>query len=392
MSLPVSFSALILASLAALCFYGLRIFKRHGPLDYFKLSGVPLPKPLWDFDIDKAKPRPYRPFCWQYHQTMSLKKLEHDYWLELESTYRKRIAQRKELYAKHGSAILTALPGTHHACTELAEMVIQFLCARYPRQFRRTSNGVFHNHILETKTPTTSFSRGTESDTGLKAIEFLLENIPEDFLVVEEDHATGLYVLRGGVACSALGWMVGEKIGKPLHEIHIGVPDYKEKMAFSMDRYFTKLACDKPIQRGSWGLEVGQPLFAPPDDPHFALRTAPQDPSLSIDDVFLRVDWQILRRLPASRAIVFNYKALFTPVTDFRDEPYIPRLLARILRDMKQGLRDYKSTGHVEHRVLPALDEWAAEQEAKGWVPKDWEERTLDEDPFFPGWNSVGKW
>lgn len=38
--------------------------------DYALLSGVPLPEPYHDFDIEKAKPRPYRPFRWAYHQTM----------------------------------------------------------------------------------------------------------------------------------------------------------------------------------------------------------------------------------------------------------------------------------------------------------------------------------
>ena len=38
--------------------------------DYATLSGVPLPKALPDFDITRAKPRPYRPFRWPYHQTM----------------------------------------------------------------------------------------------------------------------------------------------------------------------------------------------------------------------------------------------------------------------------------------------------------------------------------
>jgi len=38
--------------------------------DYFKLTGVPSPKPLLDFNIEEALPRPYRPFRWQYHQTM----------------------------------------------------------------------------------------------------------------------------------------------------------------------------------------------------------------------------------------------------------------------------------------------------------------------------------
>ncbi|KAG6876506.1 hypothetical protein C0992_012681 [Termitomyces sp. T32_za158] len=146
------------------------------------------------------------------------------------------------------------------------------------------------------------------------------------------------------------------------------------------------MPCDRPIQRGSWGLEIGEPLFAPPGDPHLKFRET-QESDLRIEDISLRVDWQILRRLPVSRAIVFNYKALFTPFVEFRNEPYIPRLLARILRDGKEEVMKYKGTWHVEHKVLPALDYWASEQEEKGWVPKDWKERTLDEDPFFPGWN-----
>lgn len=38
--------------------------------DYSTLSGVPMPEPYLEHDIDKALPRPYRPFRWAYHQTM----------------------------------------------------------------------------------------------------------------------------------------------------------------------------------------------------------------------------------------------------------------------------------------------------------------------------------
>lgn len=144
---------------------------------------------------------------------------------------------------------------------------------------------------------------------------------------------------------------------------------------------------DKPIQRGSWGLEVGQPLFLQSEDPEWDLREM-QRPDISIDDIYLRVDWQTLRRLPRSRAIVFNFKALFTPITEFRNEPYIPRLVAKILREGKESLLKYKGTHHIEHIALPALDVWAREQEEKGWVPEGWKVRSLDEDPYFPGWNS----
>ncbi|KAL0947361.1 hypothetical protein HGRIS_013478 [Hohenbuehelia grisea] len=352
------------------------LFLDAGPPNYFELTGVPAPKPLLNFDVDTAKPRPYRPFRWGYHQTMALKKLEPDYWLELESTYRERVEQRKRLYAENGKKLLDCLPGSEPACKELMEMVIQFLCARYPKQFRHDGrNGKFWNGILREEYDTKT----------IDPLIFLLNNVPEDFLLVEENEKTGLYEMRAGVACSALGWNVAEKIGRPMKEIHGAVPDYK-KIEFSVDRFFTKLACDKPIQRGSWGLEIGQPVFLQPDDPHWRLRDI-QKPDLRVEEIYLRVDWQTLRRLPRSNAIVFNYKVLFTPMTQFREEPFIPRLVAKVIREGNSGILNYKGTAHIAHKALPALDTWAQEQEEKGWVSKDWNVRTLDEDPFFPGWN-----
>lgn len=38
--------------------------------DYATLSGIPLPESYPEHDIEKAQPRPYRPFRWAYHQTM----------------------------------------------------------------------------------------------------------------------------------------------------------------------------------------------------------------------------------------------------------------------------------------------------------------------------------
>lgn len=42
--------------------------------NYATLSGVPLPGPYPEHDIERAKPRPYRPFRWSYHQTMCMSK------------------------------------------------------------------------------------------------------------------------------------------------------------------------------------------------------------------------------------------------------------------------------------------------------------------------------
>ena len=154
--------------------------------------------------------------------------------------------------------------------------------------------------------------------------------------------------------------------------------------------YFAKLATTRPIQRGSWGLEIDSPLFMPPGDPHEALRLQ-QSPELALDRVNLRVDWQTLRRLPLSGSIIFNFKALFTPITEFRDESYIPALLLKVLKEGKENMMRYKNTWHVEHVAIPALERSAAEQVNEGKVEKDWKVETLNPSPWFPGWEERWK-
>lgn len=162
--------------------------------------------------------------------------MEPDWWLELENTYVERIHQRKQLFATHGKAILNCLPGSEAACKETMEMTLQFLVARYPQYFSLayTTNlasapDLFINKIL-----------GREFHIRkMDPLIVILENVPEDFAVTMQDADTGLYGLRAGVICSSLGWNLGMKLGMTLAEIHAPVPDYKEKLKFSIDRYAT---------------------------------------------------------------------------------------------------------------------------------------------------------
>ncbi len=208
--------------------FSIREIKALGDFpDYPEISGVPPPEPYEGFDLNKAMPRPYRPFRWPYHQTMSLTKLETDWWLELESTYRSRIAQRNQLYTEHRESVLQWLPGSELANKELMEMCLQFYCARYPQHFvLHDDKKTFENKILGT----------TQDITKKHALLVLLDNVPEDFAIMLRNPDTGYYHFRAGMICSALGWNTGTKIGMQLHQIHGPVPEYKEKMQFSMDR------------------------------------------------------------------------------------------------------------------------------------------------------------
>ena len=168
----------------------------------------------------------------------ALTKLELDWWLELENTYVDRIAERKGLFEKYGKLVLNYLPGSELSCKEIMETALQFLVARYPQYFslKQTEDQgyVFENRILRTETVINE----------MHPLHVLLENLPEDFAVMIRNPEDGLYYFRAGLLCSSLGWNVDTKLGMQLKDIHSPIPDYKEKMEFSMDRYVR--LCSQP--------------------------------------------------------------------------------------------------------------------------------------------------
>lgn len=158
--------------------------------------------------------------------------MDTDWWIELENTYRQRIEERKALHRKHGKTVLDYLPGSELACKELLEMVIQFLCARYPQYFSFDGR-TLSNRVL-----------GTTQDVEAKhPLEMLLDHVPEDFAIMLRDSKTGHYFLRAGIICYSIGWTLGDKLGLGLDQIHEPVPDYEAKMGFSMHRLAKEMFC-----------------------------------------------------------------------------------------------------------------------------------------------------
>lgn len=68
----------------------------------------------------------------------------------------------------------------------------------------------------------------------------------------------------------------------------------------------------------------------------------------------------------------------------------MPALVTKILKEGKKSFLAYKATWNIEHVVLPKMEEWSREQVENAVVAKDWEVATLDEGPYFRGWEE--KW
>lgn len=66
---------------------------------------------------------------------------------------------------------------------------------------------------------------------------YVAGRLVEDDLNILVEGSNGEYVLKAVVSAFPAGFRIQDKMDKPLSAIHKPVPMYKEKLAFSMDRY-----------------------------------------------------------------------------------------------------------------------------------------------------------
>lgn len=122
--------------------------------------------------------------------------------MELEQNYVSVMEQRRQLKERHGELIFYSDPGSELACRELMEMLVQFMCKRYPQYFGlENDNTVLQNRLLNTTTDLLN----------TPPLEVVYQNVPEDYALVFRNENDGFYYLRAAMVCSSVGWDIASK-------------------------------------------------------------------------------------------------------------------------------------------------------------------------------------
>lgn len=162
---------------------------------YASNEELPKPTPLMitPEQVKNYDDRPWRPFRWPYHQTMSIFKLDINHWLDMDKYYWHYIEEKKRVFMKYGKQNIDWLPGSEDACTELMETVLQHMIDRYPLLFtvlidKKERGRVIRNEltkeILDMTLPLKEHP-----------LVYVLMMAKEDFYVVRKDPNDGLHHL-----------------------------------------------------------------------------------------------------------------------------------------------------------------------------------------------------
>lgn len=347
-------------------------------IDYqeFLKTITPLEK-LNPKNVKSYEDRPWRPFRWPYHQTMSIFKLDLNHWLDMDKWYIRYIEEKEKILIDYGKKCYDWLPESEVACNELLDTIVHHLSTRYPSLFRFDSEkNVICNLITEETIDLSSEARQQEHSL-IKASKLA----KEDFYVIHQRPDGKHYMIAGAVPFPGGEFNVGNLLGRELDSIHEDVPYYEEKLKRSMEKYFGKMRPEMPIERASWNITWDHELFY--SKIYLAKHNGPEVmKNIPFEKFNIRVERQALRKLPKSKAIIFSNHPIFYSIDELKDEPMVPSLIKKILQEGPDKIIKYKKFDLVEPYLIPYLDKLIQRQVELGLIQENDPIKTLPTYPF----------
>ena len=189
---------------------------------------------------------------------------------------------------------------------------------------------------------------GDVGGDGLEALVAAARVVADDLCILVPDE-DGLPRLRAAVLCAPNRWRLGEKLGATMAGIHAPVARYTGDLASPVDAVMTRLSPERPLWRTNWGIANHPALFQP--------DTPPATPSMDPSDLWLRVEWQTLRRLPVSGAILFGIRTWVEKLSDFAcRDPWLTDNLADLVAKLPDDVAEYKSIAPYRDAIFAWLD------------------------------------
>ena len=279
-----------------------------------------------------------------YRMAMGLFTVPERNWFEIDALYPNEMAERRRLLSSLHPQVFAALPQSAPARREALSMIAGALRRHHPDWFSGT-DAVLHNHL-------TSEAWDLEA-VAMDPLELAGRLVQEDLCIIQGIEGGPRF--SAGVLCFPSRWRMNEKIGKPLADVHGPVPRYADRLARPVDRFMGHVKPGHIAARLNWSILDSPALYQPAGKWRDAA-----DGSITASNagqaLFLRVERQTLRRLPASDAILFGIR-----VHNYRLEQVIANrthaaALAEAVRALPREILHYKSMLPFHTALLAWLD------------------------------------
>ncbi len=153
-----------------------------------------------------------------------------------------------------------------------------------------------------------------------------------------------------GCVCFPSSWSLPEKLGRPVDFIHSVVPGLNEQIGGPIAGFLRRIPPGISWLRANWGLSRTPELNLHPD------RRMPRlAAGLSLEEVWLRIEYQSLVALPQTGGILFGIRLGVHPLADVKRDPGAARGLRRALESMPEEMAVYKGIAPARSSIIRLL-------------------------------------
>ena len=186
------------------------------------------------------------------------------------------------------------------------------------------------------------------SHVGVEALVHAALHVADDLCILLPDE-NGIMKLRAAVLCSPNRWRLADKINGSLADIHEPVARYTTDLDSPVNAVMKRLNPDKSLWRVNWGLSNHPSLFQP--------DTPPATPEMNMADMWVRIEWQTLRKLPHSGGVLFTIRTYVERLSDFAQRDYqVVHSMSDLIAKIPEDVAVYKSIAPYRDAVVAYLD------------------------------------
>lgn len=249
---------------------------------------------------------------------IGIKPLDPGQWIEVDALLPAYLDEKARLEAVAFPQVFMAEPDSEAAQREVLIRLVDHLLARFPEVYRRAGPAI---EILPA-------GRSVDlADATTPPLQRAARLVQEDLVLMRRgpEH----WRLAAASLSFPSSWVLAEKFGRPMHEVHSPVPGFGDgtRNAGLIERMFDNCRPGAPMIRWNWSLFGDDRLFHPeaghPDRPRFT------------DGAWLRLERQTFTRLAQSGDLLFTIRIGLRSVESLAAEPQGPAIAATLLRQLE---------------------------------------------------------
>lgn len=277
----------------------------------------------------------------------------YEHLLDIDEHYLSEMAER-DLVLQENPKRCLAMDHMELACWDMIDRCMTTMAADYPDYFSLTKNGDqwhWQNKLLDWEH---HFVFGDSSTLPMPPLEYMGRQVQGDIALM--DQRDGDLFLDAGIVTCPADWSLAFDAGMSFSEWHGPVPMAHEMGIFERAlKYLTAIPVGRPVRRLNWTLTINARMDTSPETyPNWGADRNTVTPENIGEKVYLRVELQMLDRMPRSNALMFSIRTYLASFDDICSNPVWAKRLYSVMKSLPEPLIEYKGLS----KYHPMLVEW----------------------------------